>query len=57
MAAAPPTLYVDDYHVLEEVRSREHQHKQPIPFGDVVERGCTPPARSITTVILHQLSV
>ena len=27
------------------------------PLGDAVERGCTPPARSITTGMLHQLSV
>jgi hypothetical protein len=33
------------------------QHKQPHPLGDVVERGCAPPARSITTVMLRQLSV
>jgi hypothetical protein len=32
-----------------------HQHKQPHPLGDVVERGSTPPARRITTVMLHQL--
>jgi hypothetical protein len=30
-------------------------HKQPLPLGDAVERGCTPSARSITTVMLHQL--
>jgi hypothetical protein len=37
--------------------SRDTNTNNRIPIGDVVERGCTPPARSITTVMLHQLSV
>jgi hypothetical protein len=36
--------------------SREHQHKQPHPLGDVAEWNA-PSSEYITTVMLHQLSV
>ena len=51
---APARLTDDDARW--ELERRQHKNNRT-PLGDVVERGCTPPARSITTVMPHQLSV